>query len=162
MPMTAESVAIYLGILKAGCVVVGIADSFRPGEIATRLRIAGAAAVLTQDVIVRGGKRLPLYANVVEAGAPQAVVVAADAGGALALRPGDREWSAFLGSGERFQAVPRAGRPVEYPLLIGDHGRAEGDPLVPDHADRRAPRTPISTRTSGPAACSSGRRTSAG
>ena len=28
MPMNAESVAIYLGIVKAGCVVVGIADSF--------------------------------------------------------------------------------------------------------------------------------------
>ena len=29
MPMTAESVAIYLGIIKAGCAVVAIADSFR-------------------------------------------------------------------------------------------------------------------------------------
>ncbi len=40
MPMTAECVAIYLGIIAAGCAVVGIADSFRPKEIATRLRIA--------------------------------------------------------------------------------------------------------------------------
>ena len=35
MPMHAASVAIYLGIVKAGCVVVGIADSFAPDEIAT-------------------------------------------------------------------------------------------------------------------------------
>ena len=27
MPMTAQAVAIYLGIIKAGCVVVGIADN---------------------------------------------------------------------------------------------------------------------------------------
>ena len=42
MPMNAESVAIYLGIVKAGCVVVGIADSFALDEIATRLRIGNA------------------------------------------------------------------------------------------------------------------------
>src|ERR1022692_1080493 len=42
MPMTAESVAIYLGIIKAGCVAVGIADSYRPREIAARLRLSRA------------------------------------------------------------------------------------------------------------------------
>jgi acetyl-CoA synthetase len=62
MPMTTESVAIYLGIIKTGAVVVGIADSFRPKEIATRLRLSHAVAVFTQDVMVRGGKVLPLYA----------------------------------------------------------------------------------------------------
>ena len=38
MPMTAESVAIYLGIIKAGCAVVAIADSFAAPQIATRLQ----------------------------------------------------------------------------------------------------------------------------
>ena len=109
IPMTAESVAIYLGILKAGCVVVGIADSFRPGEIAARLRIASAAAVFTQDVIVRGGKRLPLYANVVEAGAPRAVVVATDAGGAVTLRRGTASGLRFWGAANGFRRC-RAGR----------------------------------------------------
>ena len=61
MPMNAESVAIYLGIVKAGCVVVGIADSFAPDEIATRLRIGKAKAIFTQDYINRASKRLPLY-----------------------------------------------------------------------------------------------------
>lgn len=129
MPMTAESVAIYLGIVKAGCVVVGIADSFRPGEIATRLRIAGAAAVFTQDVIVRGGKRLPLYANVVEAGASRAVVLATDAGGALTLRPGDREWSAFLGGGERFPSVPRG--PDDPLNILFSSGTTGGPKAIP-------------------------------
>src|SRR5712671_3606977 len=77
MPMTAEAVAIYLGIIKAGCVVVGIADSFQPKEIATRLLLASAVAVFTQDVLLRGGKTLPLYANAIEAGAPPAIVLPA-------------------------------------------------------------------------------------
>jgi len=55
MPMTAEAVAIYLGVIKAGCVVVGIADSFQPREICTRLRLAQAVAVFTQDVLLRAG-----------------------------------------------------------------------------------------------------------
>src|SRR6202012_1157485 len=71
MPMTAESVAIYLGIVAAGCAVVGIADSFAPREIATRLRISNAVGVFTQDVQLRAGKSHPLYANAIEAGAPR-------------------------------------------------------------------------------------------
>ncbi|KAJ6291039.1 hypothetical protein OIU77_005054, partial [Salix suchowensis] len=38
MPMTMESVAIYLAIVLAGHVVVSIADSFAPPEISTRLK----------------------------------------------------------------------------------------------------------------------------
>lgn len=44
LPMTAMSIPIYLGIVQAGCVVVSIADSFAPPEIASRLRIANLSA----------------------------------------------------------------------------------------------------------------------
>lgn len=67
MPMTPESIAIYLGIVKAGCVVVSIADSFSPEEIATRCRISDAKVVFTQDVIFRGAKFLPLFQRVLDA-----------------------------------------------------------------------------------------------
>ena len=67
MPMTPESIAIYLGIVKAGCVVVSIADSFSPDEIATRCRISNAKAIFTQDVIFRGAKFLPLFQRVLDA-----------------------------------------------------------------------------------------------
>jgi acetyl-CoA synthetase len=60
MPMTPESVAIYLGIVKAGCAVVSIADSFSSEEIATRCRRGMAKAIFTQDVVVRGSRFLPL------------------------------------------------------------------------------------------------------
>ena len=107
MPMTAEAVAIYLGILKAGCVAVGIADSFRPPEIAARLRISDAVAVFTQDVVVRGGKTHPLYANVVEAGSPATIVSPALDRLAVPLRPGDCEWTAFLDGAGRCETVLR-------------------------------------------------------
>lgn len=61
MPMTVTAVIIYLAIIYAGLVVVSIADSFAPKEIATRLRVSKAKAIFTQDYIVRGGKNFPLY-----------------------------------------------------------------------------------------------------
>ena len=83
LPLTVEAVVAYLGIVLAGCAVVSIADSFVAREIAARLRISGARAIFTQDVIPRGGRALPLYARVAEAGAPTAIVVPAAPGGAL-------------------------------------------------------------------------------
>ena len=108
MPMTAESVAIYLGIVKAGCVVVGIADSFAPEEIATRLRIGNAKAVFTQDYINRAGKRLPLSEKVIAANAPKAVVLSCESGGIVAQtqRENDMTWQDFLSDIETFTAVP--------------------------------------------------------
>ena len=107
MPMTAEAVAIYLGVVAAGCAVVGIADSFRPREIATRLRISGAVALFTQDVMIRNGKTLPLYANAIEAGAPVAIVIPALDGAAVSvpLRRGDCKWDVFLKSDAPFETT---------------------------------------------------------
>ena len=48
MPMDVNSVVIYLAIVLAGYVIVSIADSFAPSEIATRLRISKAKAIFTQ------------------------------------------------------------------------------------------------------------------
>ena len=107
MPMTAASVAIYLGIIKVGGVVVSIADSFRPREIATRLRLAGATIVFTQDVIIRGGKTLPLYANLLEVDSVPAVVLPANDMVSLPLRAGDCSWSEFLKPADPFQTVIR-------------------------------------------------------
>ena len=75
--MTASSVAIYLGIVLAGCAVVGIADSFAPAEIGSRLRIAEAALLFTQDVIHRDGKTLPLFDRACKASHVPAVVLPA-------------------------------------------------------------------------------------
>jgi acetyl-CoA synthetase len=106
MPMTAEAVAIYLGIVAMGGVVVSIADSFAATEIATRLRIGKATAIFTQDWIVRGGKQLPLYSKVVDAQAPRAIVLSADPSQPLLLRPGDLHWEEFLSPKADFDPVP--------------------------------------------------------
>jgi acetyl-CoA synthetase len=106
MPMTAASVAIYLGIIKAGGVVVSIADSFAASEIAIRLRITKAKAIFTQDYIQRGGKQLPLYAKVVDANAPKAIVLSLDPSPLIKLRPDDLTWKDFLSCRDRFDAVP--------------------------------------------------------
>jgi acetyl-CoA synthetase len=98
MPMTAEAVAIYLGIVRMGAVVVSIADSFAPQEIATRLRLSEAEMVFTQDHIVRGGKSIPLYQRVTQAEAPQTVVLSSDITSPpdVGLRPEDLTWQDFL------------------------------------------------------------------
>lgn len=105
MPMTAESVAIYLGIIKAGCVVVSIADSFAAPEMATRLRLAHAKAIFTQDCVQRCGKQLPLYAKVVAAEAPPAIVLSKPTIAAVELRSSDCTWQDFLSANAGFDAI---------------------------------------------------------
>lgn len=102
MPMTYESVAIYLGIVRLGGIVVSIADSFAAGEIALRLRIGEAKLVFTQDVIARSGKALPLYERVQAATvgtAVRAIVLPASGTLALPLDTRDVSWDAFLAGG---------------------------------------------------------------
>ncbi len=107
LPMTAEAVAVYLGIIKAGCAVVGIPESFRPREIAARLRIAGVTGVFTQDVLIRGGKTSPLYETVLEAQPPRMVVLPAEEAVRVPLRDGDIAWSEFLSGDATFPTVVR-------------------------------------------------------
>ena len=96
--MTVESVAIYLGIVKAGMVVISIADSFAAEEISVRLRIGKARAIFTGDRILRTGKSLPLFEKVCAAKAPRAVVIPAD--GKLSV-----EWKKSLAA---FRDTPNA------------------------------------------------------
>ncbi len=105
MPMGWQSVAIYLGIVRSGCAAISIADSFAAEEIATRLRIGQAAGIFTQDVIVRGAQRIPLYPRVCEAAAPRAVVLAAGSAVEGPLRAGDLSWDAFLPDDASFDTV---------------------------------------------------------
>ena len=125
MLMTVESVAIYLGIVKAGCVVVSIADSFAAEEIATRLRIANTKAIFTQDVILRGGKRLPLYEKVKQAQAPQTIVLPVGDELSAELRDGDLNWAAFLSDNESFESVAR--KPHDHSNILFSSGTT-GDP----------------------------------
>ena len=96
MVMNPASIAIYLGILRAGCAVISIADSFSPAEIATRLRIGKASGIFTMDIIRRGGKKLPMYEKVMAAKAPRAIVLPSGDELCMPLREGDVAWDVFL------------------------------------------------------------------
>ncbi|MDA7950908.1 MAG: AMP-binding protein [Pirellulaceae bacterium] len=120
MPMTPESVAIYLGILIAGGTVVSIADSFAPEEIATRLKISNTRLIFTQDFLPRGEKQIPLYEKVIQATTIETVVLPAagllsqinqegkvqrfsapKATFSTTLREQDHSWAHFLHASEK-------------------------------------------------------------
>ncbi|KAF6162239.1 hypothetical protein GIB67_008368, partial [Kingdonia uniflora] len=107
MPMTVNAVTIYLAIVLGGFIVVSIADSFAAKEIATRLRVSNAKGIFTQDFIVRGGRKFPLYSRVVEATQCKAIVLPAigkDLG--LQIREHDSSWEDFLSCADN---LPRGG-----------------------------------------------------
>lgn len=96
LPMSVEAVAVFLGAIAAGCPAVTVADSFAAREIGIRLRIGDVRCVLTQDVIRRAGRTLPLYEKVREACNVPLIVLHEAAEPAIRLHPGDRTWSEFL------------------------------------------------------------------
>nr|XP_043634899.1 probable CoA ligase CCL12 isoform X2 [Erigeron canadensis] len=103
MPMTVTAVILYLAIIYSGFVVVSIADSFAAKEIATRLRVSRSKAIFTQDYIVRGGRRFPLYSRVIEATECRAIVVPSIGENVdIQLRKQDISWNDFLSSTKNF------------------------------------------------------------
>jgi acetyl-CoA synthetase len=107
MPMNAAPVAIYLGLVQAGLVVVSIADSLAPEEVSVRLKLADTKAMFTQDVIRRGGKELPLYQKLIAAEPPRTIVLPAGVALQVPLRDGDLSWDLFLAADDSFTPLPR-------------------------------------------------------
>src|SRR5208283_308089 len=129
MPMTVESVAIYLGAVAAGCPVVTVADSFAPPEIAIRLRHGRARRVFTQDFARHLGKRLPLYEKVRAADAPQAIVLPCGRAIDCELRGGDLAWHDFLSDRTDFRAVPR--NPSDVSTILFSSGTSGEPKAIP-------------------------------
>jgi acetyl-CoA synthetase len=96
MPMNQYAVAIYLGIIKMGGVVISIADSFSAEEIRIRLQITSAKAIFTQDIIKRDAKQFPLYEKIIAAEAPFTIVLPCEHSIDIPLRPNDITWKTFL------------------------------------------------------------------
>ncbi|MFH1302822.1 MAG: AMP-binding protein, partial [Planctomycetota bacterium] len=107
MPMTVESVALFLGIIAAGCVVVTIADSFSAEEMRVRLQITEPRLIFIQDVISRNGKQLPLYAKLGQENPLPAIVLPERDSLQVSLRSGDRLWAEFLSDDQNLNCVAR-------------------------------------------------------
>ncbi len=129
MPMAMEAVAIYLGIIKLGGIVVSIADSFSSDEIITRLRIAKTKATFTQDYILRGNKKLPLYEKIVTANAPVAIVLPCQEKIACNLRTQDIAWEKFLVANENFTSY--ASNPMDHCNILFSSGTTGEPKAVP-------------------------------
>ncbi|MCF8339323.1 MAG: AMP-binding protein [Bacteroidales bacterium] len=125
MPMTAEAVALYLGIIKAGGAVVSIADSLAPAEVEKRLKIAGTRMVFTQDKITRGGKEIPLYRKLLQAEMPQTVILPEGNDVTGDIRHNDLTWKDFLVKKESF--YPISCQPADYCNILFSSGTT-GDP----------------------------------
>ena len=137
MPMTVESVAIYLGAVAAGCPVVTVADSFAPAEIAVRLGLGQARCIFTQDFALRLGKRLPLYEKVRAADAPQAIVLPCGRADRLCVaRRGPCVARLPFRPDGLPGSAPQAERRQHDPVLLGHERRAQGHSLGPDHANQ--------------------------
>ncbi len=129
MPMTLECVAAYLGIIRAGCCAVSIADSFSSEELGKRLELAGAKGLITVDTQTRCGKKLPMYSKAVEAGAPKAVVIPEGSELSDSLREGDLTWQQLVdndGNCEKITGDPY--QPVNILFSSGTTGTPKAIP----------------------------------
>ena len=127
MPMTTSCVAAYLGIVRAGCRVVSIADSFSPQEVRTRMEIAGADIILTVDRYLRAGRKVRLFEKVKEAGIARAIVISAKDG--TALREDDIRWDDMLSSKASFTSV--SGDPSENSNILFSSGTTGTPKAIP-------------------------------
>jgi acetyl-CoA synthetase len=109
MPMNVEAVTAYIGMLKAGCTVTCLADSFEVPDIDIRLKQIpeGVKAVFTQDATA-AGKGFPLYDKIVAStDTPMAIVVSSTDTPAELKRDGDITWEQFnAGASKKFESVP--------------------------------------------------------
>ena len=91
MPMIPEAAAAMLACARIGAVHSVVFGGFSPESLAGRIADSGAAAVITADEGIRGGKHIPLKRNVdkaLEAGDVPTVIVVTRTGADVPLRDG--------------------------------------------------------------------------
>jgi len=104
MPTCAEAIALMLGAIRIGAVIIVVFAGFGSGALGERVRLAGARALFATDVTYRKGKDVPLKGIVDDAvaGTPtvERVVVLRRTAGPIAWIGGrDIEWTDFLAGG---------------------------------------------------------------
>jgi acetyl-CoA synthetase len=111
MPMIPEIGAALLGIARLGAIAVPLFSGFSPPAIVSRLKDAGAVAVLTADATPRRGKPVWMEAALAEAlsevPSVHTVFSLRRFGGAVADPARDLDWAEAVGTASPdFAAVP--------------------------------------------------------
>ena len=97
MPMIPEATYAMLACARIGAVHSVVFGGFSPDSLASRVDDCGAVAIITADEGVRGGKAIPLKANVdkalEKAAGVRLVLTVERTGGKVAMKPGrDLYW----------------------------------------------------------------------
>jgi len=120
MPTCEEAIALMLGAIRIGVVIIVIFAGFGSGALGERVRLAGARAVFATDVTYRKGKDVPLKGIVDEAiaGAPTVERVVVLKRGTVDISwdaARDQTWEEFLRRGagrDDAHAVMEANEPA--------------------------------------------------
>ncbi|PCJ52411.1 MAG: AMP-dependent synthetase [Planctomycetota bacterium] len=128
MPMTYESVAIYLGIIQCGAVAVTIADSFSPAEIKVRLALTSPKILFCYESFTRMSKEMHFYAKVKGANIAK-VVVLTPSNEEASVEEKDISWQSFLLDADNYESCEC--RPSDHTTILfssGTTGEPKGIP----------------------------------
>ena len=129
LAMSKDAVIIYLGIIKAGCTVVSIADSFSQEEVTLRLKIPQARALFVQDTVLRPGKTLNIYARVKDCPIANMIVVGDTNKNKTTLAKNHLYFADFLSAKQTFTPVcQNAAHPINILFSSGTTGEPKAIP----------------------------------
>ena len=134
MPMIIEAAYAMLACARIGAVHSVVFGGFSPDALAGRITDCGSTVVITADEGVRGGKKIPLKANVdraceIAGGSVQSVLVVKRTGAGVSMTPGRDHWLHEIGKDISADCLPEP-MSAEDPLFIlytsGSTGKPKG------------------------------------